>query len=172
MKAMEMIEDGDIIYLDSGTTTLELAKCMNQQVIVITNDAMIAAELINHKSVTLYCTGGQLQRGNDSYIYVGPNVNQVIAKYHTNKCFMGCSALNFNYGLMVFSEIEAEIKQAIVKNTGKIICLADSSKFDRTAFRSFLALEDMDVCVTDQNVLQSHIELLQARNIEVEIANV
>lgn len=169
-KALEMIRDGDTIFLDAGTTMLELARCIDQNVIVITNDALIAAELINHKSVTLYCTGGQLQRGNNSYVYIGPDTMQSIAKYRTSKCFIGCSALNFEYGLMVFSGIEAEIKKEIAKSAESIICLADSSKFNRTAFSSYLRVEEIDVCITDDNVEPEHVELLKRKGVQVIVA--
>ena len=169
-KAREMIQDGDTIFLDAGTTTLELARCIDQNVIVITNDALIAAELITHKSVTLYCTGGQLQRGNNSYVYVGPDAMQSIAKYRTSKCLIGCSALNFEYGLMVFSGIEAEIKKEIAKSAESIICLADSSKFNRTAFSSYLRVEEIDVCITDDNVAPEHVELLKQKGVQVIVA--
>ena len=134
------------------------------------DDALIAAELITHKSVTLYCTGGQLQRGNNSYVYVGPDAMQSIAKYRTSKCFIGCSALNFEYGLMVFSGIEAEIKKEIAKSAESIICLADSSKFNRTAFSSYLRVEEIDVCITDDNVAPEHVELLKQKGVQVIVA--
>lgn len=165
--ALELIEDGDTIFLDAGTTVLELARRLDKNVIVITNDALIAAELINHKNVTLYCTGGQLQRGNNSYIYVGPDTMQSISKYRTRKCFIACSALNFNYGLMVFSGIEAEIKKEIARNTEEIICLSDSSKFERTAFSSCLPINKLSTCITDERVTQKQKEVFQAHGIKL-----
>ena len=62
-KALSLIEDGDTIILDSGSTTFELAKILNKNVIVITNDPFIAHELMDHEKVTLYTTGGLLSRG-------------------------------------------------------------------------------------------------------------
>lgn len=169
-KALETIENGDTVFLDAGTTTLELAKILDKEVIVITNDAIIAAELIEHKNVTLYCTGGLLQRGNNSYVYVGPDAMQAIARYRTQKCFIGCSALSFTYGLMVFSGIEAEIKKEIIKSSEMKICMADSSKFNKTAFSSFLALEELDMCITDADIDPGDAELLEKRGIRLEIA--
>lgn len=169
-KALEMIQNGDTVFLDAGTTNLELAKILDKEVIVITNDALIAAELMEHKNVTLYCTGGLLQRGNNSYVYVGPDAIQAISRYRTQKCFMGCSALNFTYGLMVFSGIEAEIKKEIIRTSEMRICLADSSKFNKTAFSAFLPLEDLDVCITDANIQASDAKLLEDKGIQLEIA--
>ena len=168
--ALDLIQDGDTVFLDAGTTVLELARRLDKNVIVITNDALVAAELVDHKNVTLYCTGGQLQRGNGSYIYVGPDAMNSISKYRTRKCFIGCSALNFNYGLMVFSGIEAEIKKEITRNTEEIICLADSSKFDRTAFSSYLSLDKVDICITDGHVTQEQKEAFQTHKVELVVA--
>lgn len=169
--ALELIHDGDTIFLDAGTTTLELARRIDKDVLVITNDPMISAELTNHKSVTLYCAGGQLQRGNDSYVFVGPDVIDMISKYHTRKCFIGCSALNLETGLMVFSSIEAEIKRAIVQNTEEIICLADSSKIGRTAFNSYLPIDRIDICVTDSGISRNEEAILSDKGVRVITAN-
>ena len=168
--ALELIEDGDTIFLDAGSTVLELARLLNKDVIVITNDALIAAELLEHKSVTLYCTGGLLQRNNGSYPFVGPDAIHLIARYRTRKCFMGCSALNFTYGLMVFSGIEAEIKTEIIKASDQIICLVDYSKFHKTAFSSFLPLEELDICVTNAAVPAKDVEFLREKGVDVRIA--
>jgi len=168
-KALEMINDGDTVFLDAGTTVLELARILDKNVIVVTNDPLIAAELIEHKNVTLYCTGGLLQRGNNSYVYVGPDAIQFISRYRTCKCFLGCSALSLTYGLMVFSGIEAEIKKEIVQATDKVICLADSSKFNKTAFSSYLAPKDMDVCITDVGVNPEDLEALRRKGVQVEV---
>lgn len=168
--ALGLIEDGDTIFLDAGSTVLELARLLNKDVIVITNDALIAAELLEHKSVTLYCTGGLLQRNNGSYPYVGPDAIHLISRYRTRKCFMGCSALNFTHGLMVFSGIEAEIKSEIIKASDQVICLADYSKFHKTAFSSFLPLEEVSVCVTNAAIPGKDVEFLKSKNIDVRIA--
>ena len=170
--ALELIEDGDTIFLDAGSTGLELARLLNKNVIVITNDAMIAAELLSHTSVTLYCTGGLLQRSEASTIYVGPDTVNLISRYRTSKCFMGCSALNLTYGLMVFSSIEAEIKAEIIRASEKVICLADNSKFGRTAFTSYLGLEDVDICVTDSLTSEEDCAKLRQNGVEVVVGRV
>lgn len=169
--ALELIEDGDVIFLDAGTTILELAKQLNKNVIVITNDAKVAAELLERDSVTLYCTGGLLQRTNGSFIYTGTEALHAIASYHTGKCFMACSALNFNYGAMVFSGDEARIKEEIVKASEKVICLTDYSKFHKTALRSYMPLDRVDVCVTDAQISDEDVAALNARGVEVKIAS-
>lgn len=168
--ALALIEDGDTIFLDAGSTVLELAKILNKNVIVITNDALITAELLEHKNVTLYCTGGILQRNNGSYPFVGPDAIHSIGRYRTRKCFMGCSALNFAHGLMVFSGIEAEIKSEIIKASEEVICLADYSKFHKTAFSSFLSLERVNKCVTNPAIPQKDIDFLHEKGVQVILA--
>lgn len=170
-RALDLIEDGDTIFLDAGTTVLELARILDKNVIVVTNDPLIAAELIEHKSVTLYCTGGLLQRGNNSYVFIGPDAVQFISRYRTAKCFLACSALSLTFGLMVFSGIEAEIKKEIVRATDQVICMADSSKFNKTAFSSYLPLKDMDVCITDYGADPQALKVLEQNGVRVEIAN-
>lgn len=165
--ALALIEDGDTLFLDSGTTTLELARVIDKNIIVITNDMAIASECIKHKSITLYCTGGMLQRSDISNIYVGPDAISFIRRYRTRKCFMGCSAVNYDCGLMVFSSIEAELKRAIVQASDHLICLADNSKIGRTAFASYASIGEVEYCVTDGGAPSEKIEQLRAKNVKV-----
>jgi len=167
--ALALIEDGDILFMDSGTTTLELTRVIDRNVIVITNDMSIAAECANHRNITLYCTGGMLQHTDFSNIYVGPDAMNFIRQYRTQKCFMGCSAVNHDCGPMVFSSIEAELKRAIVQASEHLICLADSSKLGRTAFASFAAIDEVECCVTDANASEESVERLRAKGVRVVI---
>lgn len=168
--ALELIEDGDTIFLDAGSTNLELAKLIQKNLIVVTNDADIAAELLNHPRVTMYCTGGLLQRNDTSNIFVGPDAVRMIERYRTQKCFMGCSAINRQNGMMVFSSIEAEIKSEIVRASNKVICLADNSKFGKIAFTSFAPIDRVNVCITDKGTMQSEIDGFLKNGIEIVIA--
>ena len=169
-EALAFIEDGDIVFLDSGTTTLELARVIDKNIIVITNDMAVASECVKHKNVTLYCTGGMLQRSDITNLYVGPDAISFIKHYRTQKCFMGCSAVNFDRGLMVFSSIEAELKRTIVQASDQLICLADNSKIGRTAFASYASISEVDYCITDANTPDEYVSQLRDRNVKVIVS--
>jgi len=168
--ALKLINDGDTIFLDSGTTTLELAKILDKQVIVITNDPFIAYELLENEKVTLYVTGGRLNRERGSYTYVGPDALTTINNYSANKCFLGGSALNFERGIMVFSTDEVEVKRSMLQNSQISICLMDYSKFHKIAFTSYAQVHEINKIVTDDEITDEDIDFLVSKGIDVLIA--
>ncbi len=167
--ALGLIEEGDILILDTGSTTLELAKILDRSVIVITNDPFIAAALIDNEEVTLYTTGGMLKRDQNSYAYIGADAIRMLSSYHAHKCFIGTSALDFKNGLMIFSANEVETKQAMLRSSRQAICLLDYSKFHRMAFSSFAQLQDIDHIVTDSSITDEDKDRLTEMGLHLTI---
>ena len=168
--ALELIEEGDTIFLDTGTTTLELAKILNKRVIVITNDPFIAGELLNNELVTLYVAGGRLKRDRGSYAYVGQDTLRTIQNYRAKKCFLGGSAFDFEQGLMMFSTDEVDVKRAIMKAAQEVICMIDASKFHQIAFVSYARLEEIDHFVTDDRIGAQDVAWLEEHDVKVTVA--
>ena len=166
IRALSLIEDDDIIILDSGTTTLELAKLIDRQVIVITNDPTICHVLLHNEKVTLFSTGGRLRR-EFGFTYAGSDAIRMLSNYHAHKCFIGTSAFDSERGLMVFSSEEGEVKRAIMKASVQKICLLDYSKFHKTAFSTFASPSELDIIITDNRIPQQDIDHLASINIKV-----
>lgn len=169
-KAKTLINENDIIFLDSGTTTLELARLIDKRVIVITPDPFIQAELMNHEQVILYSTGGRLKREGGSCTLIGNDAVRMIRNYRAKKCFIGASALDYEHGLMVFSPDEVETKRAMIKASQEVIALVDSSKLEQTAFVSFADITEVTRIVTDADITQECAQQLENRNVQVYIA--
>lgn len=165
-QAISLIEDGDIIILDSGSTTLELAKLLDKQVIVITNDPIIAYTLLYNEKITLFSTGGKVRR-EFGFTYTGPDAIRMLNNYHANKCFIGTSAFDPKQGLMVFSSEEGEVKSAIMRASSQTICLADYSKFNKTAFFTFATPSEIDVIITDNRIPAQEIQNLQTMGLRI-----
>lgn len=160
--AEKLIEDGDIVILDNGTTTQALAKLIkNRHIRVITNDMTIMNELRDSASITLYATGGKLYRDSENYTFVGQDAIRMIKQKHANIAFIGTSAFSMDQGLMVFSEEEAEIKRVIIKSSIKKICLADSTKLGKIALSCFADMKDMDAVITDTNADEKELERIR-----------
>lgn len=167
--AYDMIEEGDVIILDAGSTTLQLARMLDKSVIVVTNDPFIAHALLENEKITLYVTGGLLLRQRGSYSYTGADAVRTIRAYHANKCFIGASAVNFENGLMVFSTSEAEVKKAMVNCADEVICLADYSKYHKTAFSSFAPLSVVQHAIVDDSIPEEDVAALRKLSIEVTV---
>lgn len=152
--ALSFIHDEDIIIMDSGSTTQELAKILDREVIVITNDPVIVELLLPNEKVTVFCTGGKLRR-KFGYTYVGKDAVEMLRRYHAHKCFIGASAFDLQRGLMVFSSEEADVKKAIMEVSDQVIGLIDYSKFNQTAFTTFAEISGIDFLITDSRVPDS-----------------
>jgi DeoR family fructose operon transcriptional repressor len=164
--ALELITDGDIIILDSGSTVQQLAKILNKWVTVITTDPFIVEELKGKENVNLYITGGQLKRTRGTYTLVGHDAVRMIKSYHANKYFMGVSAIDFEMGLMLFTTDEIEVKQAMMHAAKETICLADYGKFHKLALASFARLDDLDYIITDDAITSEDITYLREKEIQ------
>lgn len=169
-KALELVQDGDAIILDAGTTTQHLATILDKWVTVITNDPVIANDLKDKENITLYVTGGLLKRNRGSSVFIGQDVLRMISCYHVNKYFMGISSIDFEKGLMLFATDEVDIKRAMMHAADQVICLADYTKFHKTALTSFAQLEDLDYIVTNDAIPQADVEFLAAKGIKVIVA--
>ncbi|MGI6180905.1 MAG: DeoR/GlpR family DNA-binding transcription regulator [Agathobaculum sp.] len=170
LHALSLIQDGDIIFFDAGSTCLELVRLIeNQQIIALTNDPYIMNELLPKHSVSLYMIGGRLLREENSLLFGGPSTLDSILQYKTTKCFLGASAVSPTAGLMTFSREQAEIKRTIISCSSNVICLADYTKFGKMAFISYADLSSVDHIITDDQITPEILQ--QFPNINISIAN-
>lgn len=169
-RARELIDDGDAIILDAGTTTQQLAKILDKWVTVITNDPVIMNELKDKENIALLLTGGILKRGRGSSALVGQDALRTLNSYHANKYFMGVSSIDFEKGLMIFNTDEPEIKRAMIQASKEVICLADYSKFHKSALVSFAQLDELDYVITNDAITPEDVQFLNSKGIQVIIA--
>lgn len=171
-KALSLIEPNDIILLDDGTTTLELAKLLGDfPVTVLTNDICIFNELIQKPQVVLYIVGGVLKREGKSYIISGDEAVQFIRKFRVNKLFLGVSTIDEQNGLMIFHYGDKSMKRAFMSISNQVICLADSDKFDQTAFINFADLDEINTVITDSNMDEQIAARYKKHGLDILIAD-
>ena len=168
-RAYEMVTEDDIIFLDSGTTMLELAKLINKRVIVITPDPYIQNELLTHEMVTLYSTGGRLKREGGSCTFIGSDAVHMIRSYHAKKYFIGASSLSLEQGLMLFSTDEIEVKRAMLKAAQESIALIDASKIEQIAFVSLAGLGEINALVTDPGITEEQKARIEEQGVTVHV---
>ncbi|MCT8137062.1 DeoR/GlpR transcriptional regulator [Anaerobacillus sp. CMMVII] len=147
-KAFQLIEDGQTLLLDAGSTTLELAKLIiNRQLTVITNDIKIMFALMDAPSINLIGLGGMQRKGTSTVI--GMTAIQMIHDFNIDLTFIGATGVDIEKGLSIFSYDEVELKKAMIKSAKEVALLADNSKFNRSALVSFASLVDVDFLVTN-----------------------
>lgn len=150
-KAVEFIQDHSTILLDSGTTTLEIAKLLKDKktITVVTNDIKIAAELID-TDVKVIVTGGELQ--NNVGTLFGPLTEQILKNIHVDLFFLGAHAIDFKAGVTAPTFEKASIKKLMIEASEKTWLVADSSKFDQKSLTKVCDLTQLYGVITDRNI--------------------
>ncbi|MCG8484146.1 MAG: DeoR/GlpR family DNA-binding transcription regulator [Clostridia bacterium] len=169
-KAATLINDNDIILLDAGTTTLEVAKNITQSnITVITHDIKIANELAHKKNINLIVTGGSLLN-TDTYTLVGNRCEKFIRSLKVNKTFLGCDALDIESGLSNRSIEEIEIKKAMMDSAQQSILVTDSEKFGKRVFCHLCQISDIKTIVTEK-ISEQYMGALNEYGVEIIIAD-
>lgn len=166
-KAVEFIESGDSILLDSGTTTLEISRNLNgkKNLTVMTNALQIAMDLAGKEDITVMLTGGTIR--SESYSLVGPDAEKVIGNYFFDKLFLGVDGLDISHGLTTPNPMEAQLNRIMVERAQKVIAVTDSSKFGRHSFSYICNLDVISTIITDENISDEFEKQFIKRNIEV-----
>lgn len=156
-KALSLIVDNSTIILDSGTTTIELAKLLKnrQDIKIITNDIIIAYELLD-SSASIIVTGGRLQR--EVGAMFGSVTQMVLETLHVDICFLGAHAIDLEQGVTAPTFEKALIKQKMIAAAERTWILADNSKFNKSAYSKVCDLSKVQGIVIDNNMQPSTIK--------------
>jgi len=146
--ALELIEDHDTIYLDGGSTLLELARLLDrfEALTIVTNSLMAAACLMtsNHR---LILVGGEFRAL--SRTLVGPLTEPIIETLNVDKAFMGTIGFSIPDGMTTTDPSEAFTKERILHRANQVVLLADSSKLGMPSFARSGSVQDVDMLVTE-----------------------
>lgn len=147
-KALEFVEDGDSIILDSGTTSLHLARLFYKKrgLKVIVTDIKLAETLASFPEIETYIIAGHVRPG--YYSIGGTMAEQCIAQFTVEKAFLTADAVDPEVGITNSFLFEVGVKQALVRAGKTVILLADHSKLGKKALIKVCDLSDVDVFIT------------------------
>lgn len=167
--AARQIPRNSCIYLDAGTTTLALAREVvdRDDLLVVTNDFMVANLLMEASQCRVIHTGGTVCRENRSC--VGESAARSLRHLAIDIAFISASCWGPR-GLFTPDEDKVMVKQAVSEVSSKRVLLSDSSKYNRIATFLALPLESFDRVVTDTHLSESARELLSAGSCELILA--
>ena len=122
-KASKLVEEGEVIFLETSTTILEIAKNIKNKtnLTVVTNSLDIAQELHQAEGIDLIMTGGNLRRR--IHALMGPLAEVTLSQMRIDKAFMGVSALDIDYGMTTANVEEAQTRKKIIEASNKIIAV-------------------------------------------------
>ena len=126
-----LIEKGDCIYLDAGSTVFEMIAFLPSDIVVVTNGLM-HANLLLEKKIKTYLIGGCLKPATKAMI--GRGALECLGQYRFDKCFMGVNGIHPEFGYTTPDQEEAMIKQLALSLSREAYVLADESKFSEIAF--------------------------------------
>lgn len=146
--AAQEIQDGDIIFMDCGSTVSRLCQFIkNKRIKVITNSLPVVYELSNTE-VSINLIGGELD--NKRQAIHGQIAIEHIRRYKADKAFLGVDGISIENGLSAASEKEAEITIAMSSNAHQTYLLCDSSKLSKDKYLKFASLSIVDVLITNE----------------------
>ena len=164
--ARQRIKPRDSIYLDAGSTVLELARLLGDMpdLTVVTNSLRVAHVLAGG-GPRVILTGGELRRLSQSFI--GPLSAPVLEHVNVDTAFMGASGFSFRKGLTTTDAGEALTKQHAMAAAGMVVVLAHSTKFDTVSFARFAGPDAIDLLITDKKLKAAERRSLEKKGIEV-----
>lgn len=168
--AAKLIKSSEIVLIDSGTTTAEMVKNLNdvEDLTVITNALNIATVLINHPGVSLTIPGGYLRKNSQSL--VGPLAERSLRNFYVDKAFLGVDGFDTKTGLYTPNIEEAHLNELMIEIANEVVLLADSSKFKKKSFAFICPVNKVHVVVTDDKIQEDDHKRLVDAGVKVIIA--
>ncbi len=167
-EASKLIQEGDQIILDSGSTTELLAKEIKHfnGITVITNGINIAMELMK-SNVEVILLGGNLQK--DTSALIGPITEKALSMISVDKLFLGVDGIDFHAGLTTPNMIEAQTSRVMMNIASQRILLVDSSKFGRKSLGVISKINELDEIITTKKLATKEVKEFTKFGIDVVI---
>lgn len=169
-KALELVQNGDTVFIAGGTTTLEFAKNLagQRRVTVITNALRVIDLLVDQPGIDLIALGGAVRPGEQTLH--GHLTDWGVAQFRADKLFYGIEAISLQHGLTHSQIVEVSTDRAFANAATQTIILADHTKFGKVAPALVMPLDKVHVIVTDQDLPAAILESLCAKGIQVILA--
>jgi len=167
--AAALVREGQTVLLDSGTTTLEVARAIRNRklarVTLVTNSLAIAWELCAVAEINIIMIGGMLRRISRSF--AGPQAQKMLADLRVDHFFLGVDGLEPEIGPSTPDILEAELNAAMIRSAREVSVVADSSKIGRSSLSLIAPITSIHRIITDSGIAAHHRADLEAKGIEV-----
>jgi DeoR family myo-inositol catabolism operon transcriptional repressor len=169
-KAASFVEDGDFIFIDSGTTTIEMFDYLKEKHLTIfTNNIDLIVRAIPYEKINVISIGGMLERKTSSF--VNPQNMDLLRDYNIKKAFMASTGISLSNGVTNASPLESELKKTIVSRSSEVYLLVDHDKFDKYGLMTYCSLDDIDYLITDQVPNDPYQEYAKNHHIQLVLAD-
>lgn len=150
--AASLVQDGDCIFIDAGTTTFQMIPFLGNKNVVVVTNGLTHVDSLTEQGITTYLTGGYVKAKTSAL--VGPQTIQSLENYRFDKCFLGANGFHVGFGYTTPDPEEARVKQlarTLAKNT---YVVADHTKYDKV---SFAKMDEMKKATLLTGPIEKHI---------------
>ncbi|MEJ7647671.1 MAG: DeoR/GlpR family DNA-binding transcription regulator [Nakamurella sp.] len=166
MAAANLVNDGDVVLIDIGTTTALLARFLRgKHITVLTSSLAVVDELRDDEDVEVIVLGGVLRRTYHSL--VGILTEQALSQLRAHLCFMGTSGIRRDGYVMDSTGIEVPVKKAMIASSERTIVLADGSKYPGAGLLTVCAPSEIHTLITNSDADAATLELFRSAGAEV-----
>ncbi|WP_304221227.1 DeoR/GlpR family DNA-binding transcription regulator [Gracilinema caldarium] len=167
--AAELVQDGDVIMIEAGTTTALIARYLTgkRDIHIVTNSTLVFSYARMNPALQITMTGGEFRRTTESL--VGPIALETINKLNVRLAFVGTDGFSLNRGMTTHLVEGGEIVKAMKAHAEQTILVADSSKYGKIGFVSVLPLREVAMIITDNKLSPQATEELKESAISVRI---
>lgn len=167
-RAAQLVEIGQTIIVDAGTTTVELIHSLSREIDylrIVTPALNIAAAAAYFPNFECVMTGGVLR--NLTHSLIGPQVIRALEMINADWTFLASGGFSLEHGVTTSNILEVEVKRTMVQRAEKVVLLADSSKFGRILSLNVAPLSDIDILITDAELAASDVQAIADIGVEV-----
>ena len=166
--AAAMVSEGQVIILDSGTTTTAIARGLRSfhNLTIVTNAVNIVSELAG-TDVEVILTGGTLRK--NSFSLVGPIAEETLHKLSADILFLGVDGFDVEYGLSTPNLLEAKVNRVMVEVSRTSVAVCDASKFGRRSLSLIVPPTSMQHVITDHSIPKGDLRALTKAGIDVTV---
>ncbi len=166
-RAAQLVENGDSLILDAGTTVMQLAKSIHNKrnLNVLTPAINIALEVMRIPETQVTVLGGMLRP--TSAAVVGSYAEIMLRDHFCSKLFLAADGFDPMFGITTTNALEAHLNRMMIDSAQKTIVVIDSSKFGRRGLSRICGIEHIDIVITDSGVSEAIKKTLSDSGIEV-----
>ncbi len=169
--ASKLVEENDVIFIDSGSTTCRLVEHLRnfKNITVITNNIDVIIRAIPYSNIQLFILSGMLNRKNNSFSPI--ETEDIFHNYNITKAFMAAAGISLEGHVTNNTPLETPLKQAVVRHAAQNYLLVDNSKFDVTSLITYCQLTDFDKIITDKKPDDRYLKYCKEHSIDLVFPN-
>ena len=167
LRAAQLVKNGDIVFIDSGTTTVHIMEALkDKNITVITNNIGIILQALDYENIRLIVAPGEIQR--KTYSITGEETAAFLSTMNINIAFMAATGASL-MGVTNSRPLEYEIKKTVVARTERSVLMVTGNKFGITSLFTYAVLKQFQTVITDDSIPPEFLDKLKEMGIDVQI---